>query len=138
MIDLPIKRVSLPPKENDIDIYADCRELDLCLTDRITSGQRRTLVEEYYASLSWHRQDDADRFLKILGYALAQQYASDEPRQKLRTLCEREGSIVDGIQVYFGVNRSGAPLLELGLAFVSAVKPNSRKNTNILPQNQIE
>jgi hypothetical protein len=76
--------------------------------DRITSGQRRTLVEEYYASLNWRRQDDADKFLKILGYALAQQYASDEPRQKLRTLCEREGLIVDGIQVYFGVNRSGS------------------------------
>jgi len=46
MIDLPIKKVSLrrkgvgtgfvrvdalPPKGYDIDIYADCQELDLCL-----------------------------------------------------------------------------------------------------------
>jgi len=46
MIDLPIKRLSLrrkrvgtglarvdalPPKGRDIDIYADCQELDLCL-----------------------------------------------------------------------------------------------------------
>lgn len=68
--------------------------------DRLISGQRRTLVEEYYASLNWHRQEDADKFLKVLGYALAQQFNSDDPRQKLRNFCERDGFIVDDIHVY--------------------------------------
>lgn len=74
-------------------------------SDRMISGQRRTLVEEYFASLNWQRQDDADKFLKILGYALAQHFSSEEPRQKLRMLCEREGLVVDGIQIYFKTNK---------------------------------
>jgi hypothetical protein len=73
--------------------------------DRMISGQRRTLVEEYYASLNWQRQDDGDKFLKVLGHALAQQYTTDEPRQKLRMLCKREDLLVDGIRVYFKANK---------------------------------
>jgi hypothetical protein len=69
--------------------------------DRVLSGQRRTLVEEYYASLNWRRESDANKFLTVLGYALAQQYLSDEPRDRLQMLCKREGLIVDGIQVRF-------------------------------------
>jgi Restriction endonuclease len=92
---------------NDIFTMADVKRGKIP-PDRITSGQRRTLVEEYYASFNWHRRDDIDRFLKVLGYAFAQQYASDEPRQTLRTLCEREGLIVDGIQVYFKDDRPGS------------------------------
>ncbi len=69
-------------------------------SDRLVSGQRRTLVEEYYASLNWHRQEDADKFMKVLGYALAQQFNSDDPRKILRGFCEREGFVVDGIHVY--------------------------------------
>ncbi len=30
---------------------------------RIISGQRRTLVEEYYASINWNSKEDTDRFL---------------------------------------------------------------------------
>ncbi len=106
-------------------------------SDRITSGQRRTLVEEYYASLNWRRQDDVDRFLKLLGYALAQQYASDEPRQKLREVCEREGLTVDGIHVYFKVNKpssnkypgvGSAALAELNekLLALNGIEPHNR------------
>src|SRR5262249_13897690 len=73
--------------------------------DRMISGQRRTLVEEYYASLNWRHKGDASKFLTVLGYALAQQYPSNEPREKLRMLCEREGLTVDGIHVYFGTDK---------------------------------
>ena len=73
--------------------------------DRIISGQRRTLVEEYYSTINWHRQDDVNKFLKVLGYAMAQQYSSNDARENLKKLCEREGLVVDGIQVYFKTER---------------------------------
>ncbi|HEX5081969.1 MAG TPA: restriction endonuclease [Blastocatellia bacterium] len=102
-------------------------------SDCMTSGQRRTLVEEYYASLNWRRQDDADRFLKILGYAIAQQYASDEPRQKLRALCEREGLIIDGIQVYFkAISPRSNKYPAVGLAALAEL------NEKLLALNKIE
>ncbi len=70
--------------------------------DRVTSGQRRTLVEEYYASLNWNQEADAAKFLKVLSYTLAQNFGgSEEPRKRLKMLCEREGLFVDGIHVYF-------------------------------------
>jgi len=68
--------------------------------NRIISGQRRTLVEEYYASVNWENQSDADKFLKVVGYTIAQRYQSEEPRNILRGYCERAGFIVDGINVY--------------------------------------
>lgn len=67
--------------------------------DQIISGQRRTLVEEYYSTLNWHRQDDANKFLKVLGYAMAQTFSTNEAREKLKSLYEREGLVVDGLQV---------------------------------------
>jgi len=71
----------------------------------VISGQRRTRVEEYYVSLNWGREGDAYKFLTVLGYALAQQYQSNESRERLRMLCEREGLTVDGIQVRFKTDR---------------------------------
>ena len=73
--------------------------------DKIVSGQRRTLVEEYYSTLNWHRQDDANRFIKVLGYALAQSFSGEDAREKLKSLYEREGLVVDGIQVYFKTDK---------------------------------
>ena len=67
--------------------------------NQMISGQRRTLVEEYYSTLNWHRQDDANKFLKVLGYALAQSFSSNDAREKLKSLYEREGLVVDGIEV---------------------------------------
>jgi len=66
---------------------------------RFISGQRRTLVEEYYSTVNWHMEADAEKFLKVIGYAVAQAYSDDE-RKILKDLCEREGFILDGIQVY--------------------------------------
>ena len=68
--------------------------------ERVISGQRRTPVEEYYASIDWERETDADKFLKVLGYTLAQSALADGPRDILRKHCERAGLIVDGINVY--------------------------------------
>lgn len=67
--------------------------------DMVVSGQRRTLVEEYYASFDWHNHSDVAKFLDVIGYALAQTYSSDKPRSILREYCERSGMVVDGIKV---------------------------------------
>jgi hypothetical protein len=73
--------------------------------DRVISGQRRTRVEEYYASLNWRHEGDAKKFLAVLGYAIAQQYQSNELRERLRMLCEREGLAIDGIHVRFKTDK---------------------------------
>lgn len=83
---------------NDIFTMAGVRAGRLS-PNQIISGQRRTLVEEYYSTLNWHRQEDTSKFLKVLGYALAQSFPSNEPREKLKSLYEREGLVVDGIEV---------------------------------------
>ena len=66
---------------------------------KIISGQRRTLVEEYYSTINWQNETDVEKFLKVIGYAIAQAYTEEE-RKILQNLCERDGFIVDGIQIY--------------------------------------
>ena len=85
---------------NDIFTMAGIRAGKLS-PNQIISGQRRTLVEEYYSTLNWHRQDDTNKFLKVLGYAMVQSYSSNDAREKLKSLYEREGLFVDGILVSF-------------------------------------
>jgi hypothetical protein len=76
------------------------------MSGRPISGARRALVEEYYASINWHSEADADKFLKVLGYTFAQTYLTEDARNLLRKCCEREGLIVDGINVYRKSGRS--------------------------------
>ena len=67
---------------------------------RMISGQRRTLVEEYYASINWNSKEDTDRFLKGLEYAFAQSYLTNEAKKTLREWFQREGLLIDGIHLY--------------------------------------
>ncbi len=67
---------------------------------RVISGQRRTLVEEYYASVNWNSKEDTNRFLKVLEYAFAQSYLTNEARKTLREWFQREGLLIDGIHLY--------------------------------------
>jgi len=69
-------------------------------TDRPISGQRRTLVEEYYASINWASEQDVEKFLKVIGYTIAQSYITPADKKYLRGICEREGFVVDGINIY--------------------------------------
>jgi hypothetical protein len=69
--------------------------------DRILSGQRRTRVEEYYASIDWTSQKDAEKFLTAIGLVLSQSYISQEGKDFLLGLCKNEGWIVDGYQIRF-------------------------------------
>ncbi len=68
-------------------------------SDRPFSGARRTLVEEYYASINWEAEGDVEKFLKLLGYALTQTYLKEDARTALRKLCQQEELLIDGNQV---------------------------------------
>lgn len=67
--------------------------------NRVLNGQRRALVEEYYSSLNWGKPDDADRFLRAVQIVLSQSYLADEPRKTLQSMLEREGYVVDRLQI---------------------------------------
>jgi hypothetical protein len=38
------------------------------------SSQRRTRVEEHYASFDWTKPADAQKFLNVISFALSQEY----------------------------------------------------------------
>jgi hypothetical protein len=82
--------------------------------NRDVSGERRTRVEEYYASLNWTSLDDALKFLKVLSLVLSQSYISEDGKQFIRDLCVQEGLVVEGYQVRFPDQGASAdqPLFE--------------------------
>ncbi len=56
-----------------------------------TSGERRTRVEEYYASLDWTKPADAQKFLDVISFALVQEYVPQNYKVHLRHLCKMAG-----------------------------------------------
>ena len=52
-------------------------------SDRNISGERRRRVEEYYASIDWTNQKDAEKFLTAIGLVLSQSYISQESKDFL-------------------------------------------------------
>jgi hypothetical protein len=74
--------------------------------DRPLTGQRRVLVEEYYASLRWDNEADASKFLKTVSYALAQSYLQEPEKTFLKQILDRDGFTVDGIDIF---RRSNPP-----------------------------
>jgi REase_DpnII-MboI/AbiJ N-terminal domain 3 len=60
-----------------------------------TSGERRTRVEEYYASLDWTKTADAQKFLDAISFALMHEYVSQNDKIRLRRLCKIAGFQVD-------------------------------------------
>jgi hypothetical protein len=66
---------------------------------RSVSGERRSRVEEYYASLDWANLDDVLKFLKVMSLVLSQSYISSESKQFIRELCTTEGLLVEGYQI---------------------------------------
>jgi very-short-patch-repair endonuclease len=59
------------------------------------SGQRRTLVEEYYASINWENFADIEKFLKVLELLLILPYLPDDSKNYLRELCRASGFEID-------------------------------------------
>ncbi len=68
-----------------------------------TSGQRRTRVEEYYASLDWTKPVDAQKFLNVISFALVQEYVPLDYKKRLRQLYSAAGFQVDGNTITLSV-----------------------------------
>lgn len=64
-------------------------------TSRI-SGERRTRVEEYYASLDWTNPADVQKFLHVVSFALVQEYVPLDYKERLRQLYSTAGFQVNG------------------------------------------
>ena len=56
-------------------------------SNRNTSGERRTRVEEYYASMNWTIPEDAHKFLRVLELVLSQSYIPEDGKDFIRELC---------------------------------------------------
>jgi hypothetical protein len=54
----------------------------------------------YYASIDWRSEADAEKFLDVLGYALAQTFLKDDAKSSLHTLCQQDELVIDGIHVH--------------------------------------
>jgi len=76
-------------------------KLGVIPSGRNINGERRRRVEEYYASINWENENDADKFLAVVGLILSQSYISQELKASLVELCQEEGWIVSGYQVKF-------------------------------------
>jgi lipocalin len=84
---------------NDVFTMADIRHGQLA-SGKSVSGQRRALVEEYYATLNWQDPGHVERFLKAVGYTLAQTYLSKDSKQRLQAILEQHGfAVVDGFRI---------------------------------------
>ena len=77
-----IKAVAIPPERQ-----------------ALFSGERRTLVEQYYASLNWSSATDADKFLAMVGYAIGKTSYDEKVCKILRDMCTRENYAVNGVMV---------------------------------------
>lgn len=66
------------------------------------SGERRGLVERYYANINWERAQDAERFLEVVSVLLSQSNVDDRVKEDVRRICSEEGLVVDGRHVRFG------------------------------------
>ena len=71
-------------------------------SEKNLSGDRRSLVEDYYASLNWESMESIRKFVKVLENTLLISWIGDEGKQELRNLCEKHGFSVDkdGYKVY--------------------------------------
>jgi len=66
------------------------------------SGERRSLVEDYYVSLNWESIESLRKFAKVLENTLLISWINNEGKQELRSLCEKHGFAVDkdGYRIY--------------------------------------
>ncbi len=83
----------------------------------IFSGQRRTLVEEYYASIDWTSRRDVQKFLKALGN-LFTLYPQKEDHF-IRSLLQQEGFIIEGNKVSFAPFKTSSDVNVKNLIFAA-------------------
>ena len=70
-------------------------EVDPELLQKV-SGARRGRVEEYYASLDWTNPVDAQLFLRVISFALLQEYVPTSYKESLRRMYSDAGFRIDG------------------------------------------
>lgn len=63
--------------------------------ERYPGGQRRDLVEEYYASADWNNIETVRRFLKIIEQVLSLSFVDESEKEFLRSTCNKYGFEVD-------------------------------------------
>lgn len=71
-------------------------------TDTYLSGERRNLVAAYYASIDWTNIEAVRKFLQVVTIVLSQSYISEEEKADLRSICEKEGLVIDGFTLRLG------------------------------------
>lgn len=106
-------------------------------SNRNISGERRTRVEEYYASIDWTNEQDCEKFLTTVGLVLSQSYISKESRDSLLELCTREGWVIDGYRIRLPDAKINSDLFKLqfpaGLPF-GVPKPDFAVTSNVSGQ----
>ncbi len=100
---------------------------------KFISGQRRTLVEEYYSTINWQSEADVSKFLKVIGYVIAQAN-SDEERKILKNLCEREGFILDGTDVYQKTSKPSLRKADVPIVILTEFKERLIEVSKLAPQ----
>jgi very-short-patch-repair endonuclease len=78
--------------------------------DSYPSGERRSLIMEYYASVDWNQVEVIQRFLKVLESTLLMSFIPEDQKDRLRSLITMAGFEVDsnGFTIYLtpeGVGR---------------------------------
>ena len=80
------------------------------------SGERRTLVEQYYAGLDFRSSSDIDRLLSAYGELMLQMQDSDESessrKEKLLQRMERDGYSYQGGRFISQPSRRQQPLID--------------------------
>ena len=66
---------------------------------RNVGGERRSRVEEYYASIDWTDLTDVQKFLKVIGLVLSQAYISNDEKEHVRNIGTQAGLTVEEYQV---------------------------------------
>ncbi len=60
-------------------------------SDSSVSGERRSLVEAYYASVDWEKPETIQKFLQVIQYALQLYWVNDNGKETLREICQNCG-----------------------------------------------
>lgn len=83
---------------DDVFTMAGVQQTELPASSEI-SGQRRTLVERYYAGIDWDSEQEVSKFLAVLGYTLAQTYLEEQHVEYLRNIILRDGLEINGMHI---------------------------------------
>lgn len=88
-------------KQNINEIFTEAG-IEQGKSEKVLSGERRSLIEDYYASLNWESIESIHKFVKVLENTLRNGWIKNEGKQELRSLCEKYGFALDkdGYKIY--------------------------------------